>query len=102
VAKPGGELFRTTQTNVLRFCGCRTLAAGEGAVFEVVLLQRWLNALNEVEKTLTAGLDLCAVLSVIRGPVTLRFDVVTLVKQCVEGFEYQCFIEFAFSTQPVV
>src|SRR6266404_5098331 len=53
------------------------------------VLQRWWNALDKVEKTLTARLDMGAVLNVVRRPVALGRRIVPLVEQCVEGREDQ-------------
>jgi hypothetical protein len=45
------------------------------------VLQRGRDALDKVEETVAAGLDVCAVLDVIRRPVTLRFGIVALTEQ---------------------
>ena len=50
------------------------------------ILQRWWDALDEIEQTLTAGCDMSAVLNIVRRPETLSGCIVTLVEQRVEGF----------------
>src|SRR5260370_30593308 len=56
------------------------------------VLQRWWNALDKGEKTLTARCDMSAVLNVVRGPVALGRCIVTLVEQCVKGLEDERFV----------
>src|ERR1700730_16047340 len=45
------------------------------------VLQRWWDALDKIEKTLTARCDMSAVLNVVRGPVALGRYVVSLLKR---------------------
>src|SRR5437867_5560167 len=56
------------------------------------VLQRWWDALYEIEQTLTAGCDMSAVLNVVRGPVALGRCVVPLIEQRIESFKDERFI----------
>src|SRR5437870_1038374 len=60
------------------------------------VLQRWWDALDEVEQTLTTRCDMSAVLNVVRRPESLRSRVVALVEQRVECLQIQrlvsCFL----------
>src|SRR5271170_7686723 len=51
-----------------------------------LVLQRWRDALDEIEQTLTAGRDMSAVLNIRSRPETLSGCIVTLVEKRVEGF----------------
>src|ERR1700732_629696 len=48
--------------------------------------QRGRNALNEIEQALSARLNVSAVLSVVRRPITFGRHIVTLIEQRVERF----------------
>src|SRR5713101_6302339 len=50
------------------------------------VLQRWGDALDEIEQTLTTRCDMSAVLNTVRRPETLSGCIVTFVEQRVEGF----------------
>src|SRR5260370_27730754 len=51
-----------------------------------LVLQRWWDALDEIEQTLAAGCDMSAVLNIVRRPETLSGCIVALVEQRVESF----------------
>src|SRR5271169_4001610 len=57
-----------------------------------LVLQRWRNALDEIEQTLTPGCYMSAVLNIVGRPETLSGCIVTLVEQRVEGFQDKSFI----------
>src|SRR5256885_6943293 len=44
---------------------------------------------DQIEESIATRFDVRAVLDIVRGPILLTGGVVTLVKQCVEGVEYQ-------------
>src|SRR2546426_12788064 len=54
--------------------------------------ERWRNALDGVEETVTTGGDMSAVLNVVGGPIALGRCIVPLVEQCVEGLEDERFV----------
>src|ERR1700733_7387342 len=56
------------------------------------ILQRWGDALDKIEQTLTAGCDMSAVLNLVGRPEALSGCIVTPVEQSVEGFENKSFI----------
>src|SRR5712675_2026521 len=60
------------------------------------VLQRWWDALDEIEQTLTTRCDMSAVLNVLRGPVALGRYVVPFVEESVKGFKNECLILFLF------
>src|SRR5712675_821107 len=60
------------------------------------VLQRWRDALDEIEQTLTTRCDMSAVLNVVRGPVTLGRQVVPFVEESVKGLKNECLVLFLF------
>src|SRR5205807_6872500 len=44
---------------------------------------------DQIEESIATRFDVRAVLDIVRGPILLSGGVVPLVKQCVEGVEYQ-------------
>src|ERR1700692_4297236 len=61
------------------------------------VLQRWWDALDKIEKTLTARCDMSAVLNVVRGPVALGRYVVPFVEESVKSLKNECLVVFLFS-----
>jgi hypothetical protein len=62
------------------------------------VLQGWRQALDELEQTLTTGLDMSAVLNVIRRPESLCARIIALVEECVERFQNKsCVFDSIFS-----
>src|SRR6266404_6174947 len=61
------------------------------------VLQRWRDALDEIEQTLTTRCDMSAVLNVVRGPVALGRYVVTFVEESVKSLKNECLMFFLFS-----
>src|SRR6266481_6250340 len=61
------------------------------------ILQRWWDALDEIEQALTARCDMSAVLNVVRGPVALGRYVIPFVEQSVKGRKNDCLVLFLFS-----
>src|SRR5713226_1246003 len=61
------------------------------------VLQRWWDALDEIEQTLTTRCDMSAVLNVVRGPVALGRYVVPFVEESVKGLKNECLVLFLFS-----
>src|ERR1700730_1182720 len=57
-------------------------------------VQRWWDALVEIEQTLTARCDMSAVLNVVRGPVVLGRCVVTFSEESVKSLKNECLIFF--------
>ncbi len=60
------------------------------------VLQRWWDALDEIEQALTTRCDMSAVLNVVRGPVALGRCVVPFVEESVKGLKNECLILFLF------
>jgi hypothetical protein len=58
------------------------------------ILERWRNALNEVEKTFATRRDVSTMLDVFGRPIVLSCYVVTLVEECVESFKDKFFVFF--------
>src|SRR5882724_2719363 len=57
-----------------------------------LIFQRRGDALDQIEETIAAGLDMGAVLDVVGGPVALSRHIVSLVEEGIEGLEDKCFI----------
>src|SRR5258705_271321 len=56
------------------------------------VLQRWRDALDEIEQTLTARCDMSAVLNIVRRPETLSGCIVPFVEESVESLQHEGFV----------
>src|SRR5256884_9425909 len=57
-----------------------------------LIFQRRRDALDQIEETVAAGLDMSAVLDVVGRPVALSGHIVSLVEQRIEGLEDKRFV----------
>src|SRR5260370_4291357 len=58
----------------------------------VFILQRWRDALDEIEQAVTTRLDMSTVLNVVRRPITLSRYVITLIEQRVKSCKNKRFV----------
>ena len=61
------------------------------------VLQRWWEALDEIEETLTAWFNVSAVLDVVGRPEAFSCYIVTFVEKGVKSLKNKCLIFFLFS-----
>src|SRR5258708_10761819 len=59
-----------------------------------LVLQRGRNALDEIEQTLSARLNMSAVLNVVRRPITFSCRIVTSIEQRIERFQDKLLVVF--------
>src|SRR5439155_25211470 len=90
----GNPIYRSTETAKSPVHDHKVSLSHDGSRF---VLQRWRDALDKIEKTLTARCDMSAVLNVVRGPVALGRHVVPFVEQSVKSLKNECLIFFLFS-----
>src|SRR5580704_8747070 len=61
------------------------------------VLQRWRDALDEIEQTLTTRRDMSAVLNILRRPIALSRHIISFVEESVKSLKNECFVLFLFS-----
>ncbi len=61
-----------------------------------LILERGRGALDQVEETVTAWLNVRAVLNVVGRPEALRCRIISLIKQGLEGFQHNRLIVLCF------
>src|ERR1700730_3197743 len=61
------------------------------------VLQRWRDALDEIEQTVAARCDMSAVLNVVRRPVALGRYVVPFIEESVKSLKNECLVLFLFT-----
>ena len=59
-----------------------------------LILEGGRDALDQAEETVAARLNVRTVLNIVGRPEALRFCIVSLVEQSVEGFQHQCLVLF--------
>src|SRR5260370_11614644 len=74
-----------------------------------LVLQRWWNALDEIEQTFTTRCDMSAVLNIVRRPVALSRRVIALVEEGIERlkenrliFRFTCLFHFLHSSRHLI
>ena len=67
-----------------------------GYDYSGLILERGRGALDQVEETVTARLNLRAVLNVVGRPEALRCRIISLIKQGLEGLQHNCLIVLRF------
>jgi hypothetical protein len=79
----GNPIHRSTETTKSPVHNHEVSLSHDRSRFE---LQRWWDALDEIEETIAARSDMSTVLNIVRRPETLSGYIVTLVEQRVESF----------------
>ena len=59
-----------------------------GYDYSGLIFERGRDALDQVEETVTARLNVRAVLNVVGRPEALRFRIISLIKEGLEGFQH--------------
>ena len=67
-----------------------------GYDYSGLILERGRGALDQVEETVTAGLNVRAVLNVVGRPEALRYRIISLIKQGLEGLQHDRLIVLCF------
>ena len=67
-----------------------------GYDYSGLILERGRGALDQFKETVTARLNVRAVLSVVGRPEALRCRIISLIKQGLEGLQHNCLIVLCF------